>query len=65
MSVNRDVRFQEEKVPSRRDGHKKCTRMVSEGKDVAVLGSCATAEMKPVHCKSCRQGDGCLESQEP
>ena len=43
----------------------KYTRVVSGGKDLAVLGSCATAEKKPVLRKSCRQGEGCLGSQEP
>ena len=65
MSVNRKDRFQEEKGSSRRDDHKKYTRMVSEGKEVAVLGSCATVVKKPMLCKSCKQGDGFLESQEP
>ena len=48
MSVNRKVRFQEVKGSSRRDDHKNGTRVVSQGKEMAVLGSCATAVKKPV-----------------
>ena len=64
MSVNREVRFQEEKGFIQEGWPQKCTRVVSEGKDLAVLGTCATAVKKPVLGKSCRQGEGCLGSQE-
>ena len=39
--------------------------MVSEDKDLAVLGSCAIAVKKPMLCNNCKQGDGYLGSQEP